>query len=272
MTRAKKNPEGRIDGTVTPVGWSFWSTALNCWQKWAIRYIEGWEPIKKESHFDVGSAYHLLHEYEGDTELAALNTSDSVIGQLAEGARLFLARMKGAPIPPATEREKVYLVDEGLLKGIYSARPDQMELGPNGERIVRDFKSLKRIYGNEDKKYRVSGEIIGEIVASGADAAVVDIVTKEARPRVQQLEVKRRPERVRAHEILIVDLLRQMKERLAMMRQYDMERAFPRNLESCCQVKPCEYYARCWEAESTEAKLYRVNDARRSGWRRVLGL
>lgn len=271
MTRSK--PAGRIDGTVTPVGWSFWSCALQCWWKWYQRHVEGWEPIKKETYFDLGSAYHLMHEYDGDGELASINTDGAgVREQLGEGARLYTARMRGAPLPKAESKERVFLVDDGPLKGIYSSRPDQLEDDGNGGLIARDFKALKRIYGNEDKKYRVNGEILGEILASGATSAVVDIVTKEARPRVQQIEVKLTPERRRAHEILVTDLLRQMKERMALMAQYDAERAFPRNLENCCQVQPCNYYARCWEKDSAEAKLFRVNDARKSGWRRMLKL
>lgn len=257
-------------GTSTSVGWSFWSTALDCWWMWWQRYGEGWELLNAPDYFDFGSAYHAMHEYDGDIDLAAGNVKQSVQKLLAKARDLHAVRQRGPPLPVAVEKERLHAVTSGPLAGLYTAKPDQIEMDGN-VRTARDFKTSGRIKPSDPQRWAVDGEIIGEMVASDCKVAIVDIVTKEAVPKVSQIEVSLTEAKRLAHQNLILDLYRQIKERLALKDQRSAEVAFPRNLRNCCPGRPCLYYPRCWETGAT-SQLYRINKARRDAWRNWLKL
>lgn len=237
---------------------------------WWQRYGEGWELLEPPEYFDFGSAYHLMHEHEGDLEIAEFNAKVAVRKLLPKARELYQTRLHGPPIPSAREREKLRVVTDGPLAGLYTAKPDQIE-GEGDLLTARDFKTAGTIRPNDGKKWAVDGEIIGEMVASGCKRAIVDIVTKEQRPKISQIEVNLTSVKEAAHRNTILDLYRQLRERLVMKNQYSAEQAFPRNLRNCCQSKPCFYYARCWEGGAA-ARLYRINEARKRAWRQHLKL
>ena len=260
----------------TPVGWSFWGTWDLCKRMGYLKYIEGLSPIVTPEELNLGSAYHGLMEGHGIDVISA--HSPEMKAQAADALRLYLAR-KGEGAPPMP-KDIVSSEQMKLVPGIpMTSKPDRVEKVATGPQ-VREFKTAKRFYDSDDQKWDVSGEVIGEMLASGTGTAIVDIIEK-SKGKVRQLEVKLTPEKTSALmglvESLRDDVVMRVKKWRALGNMPEpliLDRVFPKSLNQCGYQfgKPCPFYERCW-SKSGSQHLYVKKDATEVAvWRSYLGV
>lgn len=254
----------------TPIGWTFWNTSLTCWRMWFWKYVEGLHPIKLPPHLLLGSAYHGFLEGYTATEIAAKGPEWAAV--VSEAQRLYIARM--APSAPPLPKDVVSVEKEVMVPGVpMSSKPDRIEKAQGGDR-VREFKTANTFRETDAQSWAVHGEVIGEMMASGNDAAVVDIIEKK-HGLVRQIEVRLTPEKKSALTGLIQDLREQVVLRMKAwgkgLAPEDMDRVFPKNISQCGYQygSVCPYYERCW-SKTGASHLYTKRPA--SGWRKYLGL
>jgi hypothetical protein len=250
----------------SPLGWSFYSTALTCWQKWWLKYVEGWEPAVTPSYFTLGSTYHALHEGVPEHAIAAWGAE--FVTSLPEAKRLFAARMAGPPLPPAVSKELTVQITSGPLAGIFTTRPDRTELDERGALRLRDYKTAGQLRDSDDMKWAVDGQILGELYATKCGSAIVDIISKAKTPQVRQLEVRATSTKLDEFEALICDLANDISDRTPEWAAGPVSP--PRNLTACALILPCLYYDFCWGSGASRA-LY-VKREPRSEWRKALGV
>lgn len=272
--RQQKEDKAPTHGA-SAVGWTFYSTALNCWHRWFLRYVEGLVPLQMPEELAIGIGYHALHEGKSAEELEKLGPD--VLDGLATAARIHRARVTlGPPMPEATGKEvPAEVTGNHPLAGLYTCRLDRVE----GNQ-VREFKSAGSFTGAEEDRWNTDGEIIGQLVASEL-SVIVDITTKEAAPRFKQVKVTLTPEKERAWRHLVLDLVHQIGDRVTrferkglreeedgISREEKALQCFPRNLRSCIYGRRrCEYFARCW-GTGGEQHLYKRQPAEE--WRKRL--
>ena len=227
----------------TRPGWSFYEAADTCWRYFFHRYVEPQSAPVTPPHLLIGTAYHALHEGKGEE----LKKNGQLAPHMVEAARLYTARLKrGPPLPPALAREQT-VGCKGALEGIFFSTPDVVEA-----QGVRDFKTAARLYGDEREKWAVSGEIIGELVATGAEKATVDVVTKEKTPRFGLFEVRLTGKKQEGFERLILNLLVDMRRRYERAQEsVDAGKQdpvlWPTSFSSCYRYgKPCSFLNLCW--------------------------
>ena len=264
FARPPFNPGG------TPVGWSFWNTTLTCWRMWFLKYVEGLYPLETAKELLLGSAYHGFLEGYTAAEIAAKGPEYAAV--VSEAQRLYIARM--APTAPPLPKDVVSVEKMEMVPGIpMSSKPDRIEKAQSGNQ-VREFKTANTFRETDAQSWAVSGEVIGEMMASGTESAVVDIISKRD-GRVRQIEVRLTPEKKSALIGLVMDLREQVALRMKAwgkgLASEDLDRVFPRNLSNCGYQygRVCPYYERCW-SKSGGAHLFTRRPA--SGWRKFLGL
>lgn len=253
----------------TPIGWSFYSTALECWRRWYLRYFEGWLQIKGNTYQPLGTAYHALQEGRTPKEIIAMGP-EYVIA-LPQAKQLYEARQSGPKLYPAKAIEKTIIVADGPLAGIFSSKPDRIEL--DGKKtIVRDFKTAKRLYDNDQDKWDVNGEIIGEMLAAHASEAVVDIVTTgDVHPKVRVIRVGMTPEKKAAFERLILAVFAQVTvNSKALYAGTEPEVVCPRNLNHCAFPVRCQYYDWCWGGGALARAMFTQKREMTVGWQKLL--
>ncbi len=262
--RSGKTARKRVVGA-TPSGWSFFSTFFRCKWSWWLKYYRGIVPLHTADYFLVGSAYHAMHE--GLTKKEIFAELPELTDEMFEEAKeLYEARLDGPAWPEPDALEELFVVKDGPAKG-FSSKPDALELERSR---IRERKTARILRDTDDLYWRVSGSVLGEMVASGIPDVIVDIVSKQDTHVVRQIEVGMTPDKQRAFENLIADAKRELKERIERTKHdygestsltsmdFYAERHFPKNFDACApQGQVCPYYARCWQPESPEAKLYK---------------
>lgn len=243
----------------TARGWSFISTALVCWRLWLMKYLFHLYPAKSQAHFGLGSAYHAIHEGVPEPEIAAAFPE-----HIVEAKRLVAVRMKdGPPLPAAVEKE----VQHTILEGKMTSKPDRVE---SGKKVIRDFKTAANFSEWDEEIWNTDGGILGEILAVGAERALVDIVrktkesaspTKNRTPQVKVVSVKMTPEKKRALTAIVTDFWTQLRMRMAQLEAARetagddpealataVDTAFPPNIKAGCvgRYGPCSHFDRCW--------------------------
>lgn len=264
----------------TPRGWSFYSTAHRCWRLWCLRYIIGLTPLRADEYFTFGSTYHALHE--GVDEKTIASWGPDFVEALPAAKELYSRRIdstKNPPLPPALAKEQTYAIPVPGAMSI-TTKPDQeeAELGndgkPTGQRIPRDYKTAGFFSKNDSEYWAVSGQIIAEMIATGASEGVVDIIHKgterkdgkesDSFGKVQQLQVLMTEDKRRSFFELIRDLSEQIDQRLSRaasaVKNGDGAREvasyFPRCHECVGHYGLCPYYDRCWTVGASRY-LYR---------------
>jgi len=255
----------RTEGT--PVGWSFFGTALDCWFRFFLRYVEGLEPRRIANYFALGSAYHGLHEGKTDGQIASGGAELQV--ELPEAKRLHAARMKGPPMPEAVAVEQTIYIEDGPLKDLFSSRPDRLEQSPRGGKQTRDFKTAGAERQTDGDYWNVNGEILGQILATGAVKAIVDVITKTKVPKIRQYEVRMTDAKRAAFETLILDIVEQIRVKMRRWKAgEDAATSFPKNIKACVVLgQRCPYYEHCWGSGAT-THLYQRRE--RTEWQKRL--
>lgn len=256
--------------TGTPIGWTFWNTALTCWRMWFLKYVEGLYPLATPKELTLGAAYHAFLEGHDAATIAGWSVEFASV--VSEAQRLFISRM--APGAPPLPKDVISFETTMMIPGIpMSSKPDRVER-VSGKAGVREFKTASTFRETDAQSWAVSGEVIGEMMASGTNSAVVDIISKRD-GRVRQIEVRLTLEKRSALTGLIMDLREQVLLRMKAWGKgaapEDLDRVFPKNLSSCGYQygRPCAYYERCW-SKSGGAHLFVRRP--KSGWREFLKL
>jgi len=259
-TKTFKPPTGG-----SPRGWSFISTSIECWRKWAYRYVFNLFPVKVHDALNLGSAYHALMEGKTLEEVAKLFPD-----HVTDAKTLQDRRMKGPPLP--ANSEAVIEQEFELFDGLMTSKPDRIEKS-NGKTIVRDFKTASSLSENDEMAWNVDGGILGECLAAETDTALVDIVLKyqpKTGSGVKVVIVKLTDEKRDILHATVRDFWEQAEQRTKLLarmkgKTVDLDHAFPRQLKSCVgKYGPCPYYARCWSKGSMESMQYKlVEDAPR---------
>ncbi len=205
---------------------------------WFLKYVMGLNPAAPQRYLILGTAYHALLEGKSPGEIARWGADFAEV--LPEATELFKARTeKGPPLPKATAIEKELRISSIPM----TSKPDREE--PN--RVVRDFKTTSVRSKDDDAFWSVNGEIIGEMLAADATTCIVDIVNKND-GKTTQLEVTQSPEKIRALEELVEDLIEELNVRLHRARKMGgLSAIFPKRMTSCVgKYGRCHYYDRCW--------------------------
>lgn len=277
---AAKKPEFNPGGT--PVGWSFWTTWDLCKRMGFLKYVEGLHPIETPDELSLGSAYHGLIEGHDAKTVAA--HSPEFAKNIDTALKLFISRKSAGapPLPKNVESAEKTLTVPGIPM---TSKPDRIEVLGDGTRQIREFKTAKKHYDTDAQKWAVSGEVIGEMMASGTKVAIVDIIQKSD-GRVRQIEVKLTPEKASALMGLVESLRDDVVSRLTKWSTVKdikdppnslgaqhilLDRIFPKSLNQCGYQygKPCPYYERCW-SKSGSQHLYLKRDTKL--WRKFLPL
>lgn len=261
----------------TPIGWSFWTTWDLCKRMGFLKYVEGLHPLVTPEELNLGSAYHGLLEGHSSAVVAAHSPEFAKVIDTA--LKLHLSRKSAGAPPMPTNVESV---EKTLnVPGIpMTSKPDRIEVTSDGKRRVREFKTAKRFYDTDDAKWNVSGEVIGEMMASGCDTATVDIIQKSD-GKVRQIEVELTEGKKSALTGLVESLRDDLVGRIkAWNRLQDgagitmaanLDRIFPKSLNQCGYQygSKCPYYERCWSRSGSQ-HLYLKRPAH--GWKKYLGV
>lgn len=252
--------------TGSPLGWTFWSYTT-CWFRWAQRYILGLHGPKK-SHFALGSVYHAL--LEGVPEETIISWGVEFESQLSDAKRLYRARLdRGPPMGEPLYLERTL----GVPNIPMTSKPDREEKTVG----VREFKT-SGWHGRYDAEgWAIHGGMLGELIASGRDKGVVDVIDKSnGSTTIYPVEVT--PRKKLALESLIRSLARELRARLTLVVTRgapprplsQLHEAFPRDLRHCVtRFGPCEYYARCW-GSVLDGMVYRTGPV--TNWWKNFGL
>jgi len=251
----------------SPRGWSFIGAALDCWSRFAKRYVYGLYPLITPDYFDLGSAYHALQEGKSEAEVGRLYPE-----HLVEAKRLVAVRAKGPPMPPLS---KVVAEKElPIFGGLMTSKPDRIE--KSGTRhIVRDFKTSFMFSKNDEQHWGVNGGLLGECIAGDTDTALADIVTKreDAQVGTKMVTVKLTPDKRAVLEYTVQRFWKDLEARTKLLAkakkptpQHVME-AFTPNMNACVgKYSVCAYYARCWEKGTAESMQYVMSEKPPRNW------
>lgn len=275
--------EGSSPPSGSPIGWTFYSSWLRCNRLWFLRYVLQMYPRETPWELIVGTVYHALLDGRTEAEIRSWGANYEKALPLAK--KLHAERMKGPKFGKLVSSEETLEVKEGLLQKRYTSKPDRIEVNEeapsafgakkaqveDAPRIVREFKTAATLRDSDDKRWNVDGEVIGELVTSGLDTAVVDIITKFERPIVRQIEVKLTEKKKHAWEQLVANIIDDVRARLgkllagltvgepAPLFLEDMpalDNAFPRRLTECVSFsgRVCDYYDLCWNEQAATAR------------------
>lgn len=251
----------------SPRGWTFIGTGLDCWRKFAFRYIAGLFPLKTAEPLIMGIIYHALQEGKSEQEAKAIDPD-----LYTEASKMFKDRMeKGPPLPKndAVVVEKEFSIFGGLM----TSKPDRIE-GKGKNKRVRDFKTSMYFSENDELSWAVDGGILGECIAGDTTIALVDIQKKFAPEKKKD----GKPYDGKLTKIVTVELTDEKKQTLERMVQsfwfeledrvkqlalplntvVDADRFFPRSLKGCVsKYGLCPYYARCWQKGTAESFMFK---------------
>lgn len=279
---ARTGKSARVVGA-TPSGWSFFATFLRCKWSWFLKYYRGIVPLTTPEHFLIGSAYHALHEGLSDKEIRA-ELPELTDEMLAFAKELYQARLDGPAMPEPLAREKLFRVADGPAQG-FTSKPDVIERDEAAAvETIREFKTAMVLRDTDQMYWQVAGSVIGEMYATGLANVTVDIVGKNDQHVVRQIQVGMTKEKRKAFEDLIADTKNDIAQRINATKMdygsstalvsmdFFAERHFPKNFDACVSNGyVCPYYARCWEPDSREAKLYKRTPTTH-GWKKTLGI
>lgn len=248
-----ESPEGG-----SPRGWTFISTAYQCWRRWMYLYLLGFVPAGKiQDRIDpkrLGSAYHALLEGKGK-EWVFKRYPNEVETALA----LYTDRIKNGPPLPVAENVEATI---RIFNGRMTSKPDRIEKGPDGGLTMRDYKTAFAFSEHDEAAWNVDGGIIGELIAARAEVGWVDIQRKFERAdgakntKIVRVEVT--PEKRQALEAMVAEFWAQLTMRLEWTVKTEGADYFPQNLLGCVgKYGPCPYYNRCWAKGTAEALMYR---------------
>lgn len=245
----------------SPRGWTFISTAMTCWYRWAQQHVFGLHSLQVSPALGLGSAYHAFMEGKVTAEVAR------DFPQHVDAASLLADRRKrGPPLPegPDVVVEKEF----PIFKGWMTSKPDRIE--KHGEKVVvRDFKTASNLSEHDEENWNIDGGILGECMAAKTDTAVVDIIVKyppKSGVGVKLVNVTLTPEKERVLRNAVMEFWREAEERTAVVARADPRdvkdiitspKAFVQNLKGCVgKYGPCPYYARCWSKGKPESMFY----------------
>lgn len=254
--QTSESPEGG-----SPRGWTFISTAYQCWRRWMYQYLLGFVPVGSiQVRVDpkrLGSAYHALLEGKGK-EWVFKRYPNEVETALA----LYTDRMKnGPPLPLAENVEATVRIFDGKM----TSKPDRIEKGVDGKPTMRDYKTAFAFSEYDEAMWNVDGGIIGEMVAAGAADGWVDIQRKFERDGGKNTKIVRVEltyAKVQALETMVVNFWAELAMRLEWVAKKKDDNFFPKNLLGCVgKYGPCPYYNRCWARGTAESLMYRDTGA-----------
>lgn len=258
----------------SPRGWTFISTSIECWRKWAFRHVYGLYPVETSDALLLGSAYHALMEGKTLQEVSAAYPKH--VGTAVELQR---RRLAGPPLP--ANSEAVIEKEFNIFNGLMTSKPDRLEK-QNGKVIVRDFKTASSFSDSDEEAWGADGGILGECIAGKTDTAIVDIVLKyqpKSGGGVKLVTVKLTKEKELVLKETVRNFWQQAEERVKQAAKPGkgdlnavLANAFPQQLKSCVgKYGKCPYYARCWQKGTADSMLYRSSDEPPFRWAKHAG-
>lgn len=228
-------------------------------------------PFIEPEYFAIGSIYHALHEGISEADIASWGEQWQKL--LPEGKRLYEARLKGPPLPVADAVERT--ID---VPGIpMTSKPDREEKTFGGRPRPRDFKTSGWFGAHDDKFWDVNGQIIGQMLGTNSQSAVLDLVHKRT-GETKIITVDLTQDKTDALLAMISDLAFNMHSRVEMLADIifsgsgqdvpkaTIDKAFPPRLSSCVsKYGPCPYYARCW-AKAGDPEKYMYKETGKRPW------
>jgi ribA/ribD-fused uncharacterized protein len=270
----------------TPYGWSFYSNWLDCRFRFFLRSVLGLTENRPATYFTLGSSYHALHEGLSPSEILDLGpefrglmektdkSDDQPPAIIEEAIRLYQARLDGPPLPPATAVEQTLTVNVGPLKGLFTSRPDRIEDDGFGL-VARDFKTALMEKQTAADAWDIHGGMLGELLATGASRAIVDVIVKTKVPKIRLYELRMTEAKRHAFETLILGALLEIRAAMEKWSKRGWANAgtavyhldpdsspattiFPKNLNACVgQYGRCPYYELCWGSGMVNVNLQR---------------
>lgn len=252
----------------SPRGNTFISTGLDCWWRFALRYIARIYPTTLPEYLVLGSAYHAFLEGTEEALIATWYGTDVT----ATAKRLYEKRLKdGPPLGAALAVEQTH----EILGGQMTSKPDREEAG-----LVRDYKTAMMWSKHDQQHWDIEPGILGEMVAAGVKRALVDVVKKEKSEadaekegEVKVFTVELTDAKAEALKNHVADFWWQLRARLERAakgtkgtEKATLAAAFPKNLKNCIgKYGICAYYQRCWGKGAT-AFLFVTRDDEERRW------